>query len=142
MPPFGPNAAALAMAIACVAPWAGDVGVGAGVGVPDGEGAAACDDAGADDGEPVVARAVRAASGRPADPPASWLGRSVLFAATASPGGPACGPPIIRYPTKASAIRTAATPKTSMNAGRRCQSGRERSSSSSRLVAETGPRSR
>ena len=111
------------------------------MGVPDGEGAAACDDAGTDDGE-VAARAVRAASGRPADPSAAWLGRSVLFAATASPGGPDCGAPIIRYPTKASAIRTAATPKTSMNAGRRCQSGRERSSSSSRLVAEIGSRSR
>ena len=89
--------------------------------------------------QPAAARAVRAASGRPADPPAAWLRWPVLFAATASPDGPGCGPPIIRYPTKASAISTAVTPKTSMKPGRRCQSGRDRSSSSSRLVAATGP---
>ena len=93
------------------------------------------------------ARADLAASGLPPDPRPAWLGRSVLFAATVTPDGLGFGEPMSWYPTNASAMRTAATPNTIMNAGRRCHCGHcrcgaERSSSSSRLVAATGPAAR
>ena len=103
---------------------------------------AGADRAGAAEPGPAEAREDRAASGRPAFPLPAGVGLALPSAATETPAVPVPGLPIIRYPAKPKTITMAARPKTSMYPGRRCHCGRERSSSSSRLVADTGPGAR
>ena len=69
---------------------------GAAAGLPDGDGVAAgaLDGAAAGVPDPAVARADRAASGRPPEPFAAWVGWALLSAAE-SPAGPGFGAPII-----------------------------------------------